>query len=94
MSPTSLHLPRLPQLTLYYQVGGLPLVELNHLELQFLLLNDFRLSISLEDLESYGTRLVDFYMEEIVIQQQHQKGMSPPNSAGPGGPDEGIYMRM
>jgi hypothetical protein len=33
------------------QVGGLPLVELNHLELQFLLLNDFRLAVPLEEME-------------------------------------------
>lgn len=68
----------------------MPLIELNHLELQFLLLNDFRLSISLEDLESYGTRLVDFYMEEIVIQQQQSKGLSSPISITG---DDGIYMK-
>ena len=43
----------------YFQVGGLPLVELNHLELQFLMLNDFRLAIPVEELESYGTMLVE-----------------------------------
>lgn len=52
------------------QVGGLPLVELNHLELQFLLLNDFKLSIPLEELDAYGTMLVEFYASEIVNQQQ------------------------
>ncbi|KAB8238677.1 putative cyclin-dependent protein kinase complex component [Aspergillus alliaceus] len=56
----------------YAKVGGLPLVELNHLELQFLLLNDFRLSIPVEELEAYGTMLVEFYAREIVSQQQHQ----------------------
>lgn len=34
------------------------MVELNHLELQFLLLNDFRLSVPVEELEAYGTMLV------------------------------------
>ena len=29
-------------------------MELNQLELKFLLLNDFRLSVSLEELEAYG----------------------------------------
>lgn len=52
------------------QVGGLPLAELNTLELQFLLLNDFRLSIPVEELEAYGTMLVEFYAREIVAQEQ------------------------
>jgi hypothetical protein len=53
------------------QVGGLPLVELNHLELQFLLLNDFRLAVPLEEMEAYGTMLVEFYAREVV--EQHEK---------------------
>ena len=52
------------------QVGGLPLTELNHLELQFLLLNDFRLSIPVEEIEAYGTMLVEFYAREVVAQQK------------------------
>ena len=52
------------------QVGGLPLPELNHLELQFLLLNDFRLSIPVEEIEAYGTMLVEFYAREVVAQQR------------------------
>lgn len=48
------------------------MVELNHLELQFLLLNDFRLSIPVEELEDYGTMLVEFYAQEVVSQQQAQ----------------------
>jgi hypothetical protein len=46
---------------------------LNHLELQFLLLNDFRLSITVEELDAYGTMLVEFYAREVVAQQQHQQ---------------------
>ncbi|KAJ5612927.1 cyclin-domain-containing protein [Penicillium lagena] len=57
----------------YAKVGGLPLVELNHLELQFLLLNDFRLAIPVEELEAYGTMLVEFYAREVVTQQQQQQ---------------------
>lgn len=68
------------------QVGGLPLVELNHLELQFLLLNDFRLAIPVEELEAYGTMLVEFYAREIVAQQQ----VSVPRSIAD--PDA-MYMR-
>jgi hypothetical protein len=53
------------------QVGGLPLVELNHLELQFLLLNDFRLAVPLEEMEAYGTMLVEFYAREVA--EQHDR---------------------
>lgn len=54
-------------------MGGLPLVELNHLELQFLLLNDFRLAVPVEELEAYGTMLVEFYAREVVAQQLQKK---------------------
>jgi hypothetical protein len=53
----------------YAKVGGLPLVELNHLELQFLILNDFRLAVPLEEMEAYGTMLVEFYAREVADQQ-------------------------
>src|SRR3954468_2330338 len=50
-----LSIPRLRLLlTRGEQVVGLPLAELNHLELQFLLLNDFRLAVPVEDLEAYA----------------------------------------
>lgn len=42
----------------YAKVGGLPLAELNQLELHFLLLNDFRLTISCEEMDYY-TKMVD-----------------------------------
>lgn len=51
------------------QVGGLPLAELNHLEIQFLILNDFRLAVPVEDLEAYATMLVEFYAREVIGQQ-------------------------
>ncbi|MCJ1454268.1 hypothetical protein MMC28_004620 [Mycoblastus sanguinarius] len=54
----------------YAKVGGLPLMELNHLELQFLLLNDFRLAVPIEELDAYGTMLVEFYAREVMSQQQ------------------------
>ncbi|KAK9775717.1 hypothetical protein AB5N19_05100 [Seiridium cardinale] len=53
----------------YAKVGGLPLAELNHLELQFLVLNDFRLAVPVEDLEAYATMLVEFYAREVVAQR-------------------------
>ncbi|KAE8323479.1 cyclin-domain-containing protein [Aspergillus sergii] len=85
----------------YAKVGGLPLVELNHLELQFLLLNDFRLSIPVEELEAYGTMLVEFYAREIVAQQQQQQqiasqtGVPRPfgSSTGTDPQSDAMYMR-
>ena len=44
------------------QVGGLPLNELNQLELQFLLLNDFRLVIPLDELQRYADQLILFWV--------------------------------
>ncbi|KAG1739896.1 cyclin-domain-containing protein [Suillus paluster] len=44
----------------YAKVGGLPLAELNQLELQFLLLNDFRLVISPEEMQRYAEQLILF----------------------------------
>jgi hypothetical protein len=54
----------------HLQVGGLPLNELNHLEVQFLLLNDFRLAVSVEELEAYATMLVQFYAREVLAQRE------------------------
>ncbi|KJE01244.1 glycogen storage control protein [Cryptococcus gattii NT-10] len=47
----------------YAKVGGLPPTELNSLELQFLLLNDFRLRVPVEEMQRYGDRLLA-YAEE------------------------------
>lgn len=66
------------------------MVELNHLELQFLLLNDFRLSVPVEELEAYGTMLVEFYAREIVAQQQIAQQHS--RIAG-GNTSDSMYMR-
>lgn len=78
----------------YIQVGGLPLVELNHLELQFLMLNDFRLAIPVEELESYGTMLVEFYAREIVAQQKQQLQSVPrPINSSSDSTADAMYMR-
>ncbi|KAI1818357.1 cyclin-domain-containing protein [Poronia punctata] len=58
----------------YAKVGGLPLGELNHLELQFLLLNDFKLCVPVEDLEAYATMLVEFYAREVVARPRSGSG--------------------
>ncbi|KAH6915537.1 hypothetical protein BKA70DRAFT_1557798 [Coprinopsis sp. MPI-PUGE-AT-0042] len=44
----------------YAKVGGLPLHELNQLELQFLLLNDFRLVITKDEMQRYAEQLIHF----------------------------------
>ncbi|KAK0206123.1 cyclin-domain-containing protein [Desarmillaria ectypa] len=44
----------------YAKVGGLPLAELNQLELQFLLLNDFRLVIPADEMQRYAEQLIIF----------------------------------
>lgn len=90
------------------KVGGLPLHELNHLELQFLLLNDFKLFIPIEELEYYGSLLVEFYAEEILAQQLKERqereererregadgsGTSGSASAEASGDDDGVHMR-
>lgn len=61
----------------YAKVGGLPLPELNHLELQFLLLNDFRLAVPVEELEAYGTMLVEFCMRDVLAKRTNEtEGMT------------------
>jgi len=70
----------------------LPLAELNNLELQFLLLNDFRLSVPVEELDAYGTMLVEFYAREVITQQQTAEAQHQQmQQASPGG-DE-MYMQ-
>ncbi|KAF8626903.1 hypothetical protein AX15_004632 [Amanita polypyramis BW_CC] len=54
----------------YAKVGGLPLTELNQLELQFLLLNDFRLVISSTEMQRYAEQL-------ILFSQSHTDYVSP-----------------
>lgn len=78
---------------IFIQVGGLPLAELNHLELQFLLLNDFRLSIPVEELEAYGTMLVEFYAREVMVQQQHAAQQHAQQAASDHTTKDEIYMR-
>ncbi|CCE62265.1 hypothetical protein TPHA_0C01090 [Tetrapisispora phaffii CBS 4417] len=45
----------------YARVGGISLQELNHLELQFLILCDFQLMISVEELQRYAGLLTKFW---------------------------------
>lgn len=50
--------------TRYAKVGGLPVEELNHLELQFLVLTGFELMIPLEEMQRYADLLVGFWKKE------------------------------
>lgn len=58
-------------------------MELNHLELQFLLLNDFRLAVPVEELEAYGTMLVSFYAREAVTNANLSGGLISPATTEP-----------
>lgn len=57
----------------YAKVGGLPLEELNHLELQFLLLTDFKLMIQIEELQRYADLLLKFWKREQTKDTDHEK---------------------
>ncbi|KIM42818.1 hypothetical protein M413DRAFT_444471 [Hebeloma cylindrosporum] len=55
----------------YAKVGGLPLPELNQLELQFLLLNDFRLVISTTEMQHYAEQLIQFAKANPTSEIRH-----------------------
>ncbi|KAG8924525.1 hypothetical protein FRC01_011383 [Tulasnella sp. 417] len=59
----------------YAKVGGLPTQELNKLELQFLLLNDFRLAIPPEELQHYFEHLLSHSWPET--QAPNSQSTSP-----------------
>lgn len=62
----------------YAKVGGLPQTELNQLELQFLLLNDFRLMISPQEMQRYAEQLVLFSQ----LRSEGDLSPMPPKSPG------------
>lgn len=50
-----------------------------------MLLNDFRLSIPVEELEAYGTMLVEFYAREVIAQRGSAHGsLGGSHQPGPG----------
>ncbi|KAG2200647.1 hypothetical protein INT47_005803 [Mucor saturninus] len=56
----------------YAKVGGIPLRELNQLELEFLFLIDFQLHVTLENLQAYADQLLSHAMSlpnPITLQQ-------------------------
>jgi len=66
----------------YAKVGGLPQAELNQLELQFLLLNDFRLSIPSEEMQRYA--------DHLVATEDGQLGPTPSSNIGSGIANGGV----
>lgn len=52
----------------YARVGGISLQELNHLELQFLVLCDFELLISVSELQRYADLLYKFWHNSAVME--------------------------
>ncbi|KAG6815277.1 hypothetical protein H0H87_003375 [Tephrocybe sp. NHM501043] len=62
----------------YAKVGGLPLAGLNQLELQFLLLNDFRLVISSAEMQRYAEQLVLVSSADPQTQQNPHPHPHPP----------------
>lgn len=50
----------------YAKVGGLAVHELNQLELHFLLLTDFRLTIPLSEIQQYGDQLLAYAQERTI----------------------------
>src|SRR5271170_2387586 len=57
---------------IFVQVGGLPLAELNHLEIQFLILQDFNLMILPAEIQFYADHLLHFW----IMEQQRQADRS------------------
>ena len=68
----------------YAKVGGLPLNELNQLELQFLLLNDFRLKIPVDELQRYADQLILYWVgrngEGPQVDHPGEPGAAPVSS--------------
>lgn len=67
----------------YAKVGGLPLEELNHLELQFLLLTDFRLLIQIEELQRYADLLLKFWKREQSKKEEQTQQTQPQTQSPP-----------
>lgn len=43
------------------KVGGLPIAELNALEIEFLYMNEYNVYVTLEELQEYGNNLIAHY---------------------------------
>jgi len=67
----------------YAKVGGLPPAELNTLELEFLYLNNFNLSVSVEELQQYGDQLLNHFLREDELKRQARTEASSIPKAAP-----------
>ncbi|ORX42967.1 cyclin-domain-containing protein, partial [Piromyces finnis] len=59
----------------YAKVGGLPVIELNQLEVEFLLINDFDLHISVEEIQETGDLLLSHalkYPIQVGVKSQNE----------------------
>ncbi|KAF1797087.1 cyclin [Mucor lusitanicus] len=59
--------------TRYAKVGGLPVKELNVLELEFLRINNYNIFIPLEELQQYGDQLLMHAIREKEAQLKHEQ---------------------
>ncbi|KAI9274246.1 cyclin-domain-containing protein [Sporodiniella umbellata] len=67
----------------YAKVGGLPLAELNLLEIEFLKLNDFNITVSVDELQRYGDQLISTQLvQNYYCQSFYTKGYT--SSGNPG----------
>ncbi|KAF9578564.1 hypothetical protein BGW38_005571, partial [Lunasporangiospora selenospora] len=60
-------------------VGGLPVSELNQLEVEFLTLNNFSLAISIEELQTYGDQLMKHWTLEEAANKEHDDDCQAPS---------------
>ncbi|KAI6168864.1 cyclin-domain-containing protein [Pisolithus thermaeus] len=77
----------------YAKVGGLPQAELNQLELQFLLLNDFRLVISPEEMQKYAEQLILFSHSQQPVPSPVPSSSSSSSSTIPH-PHSHLHLRI
>ncbi|KAG1470435.1 hypothetical protein G6F56_002691 [Rhizopus delemar] len=66
--------------TRYAKVGGLPVAELNALELEFLYLNDYDLFVTMDELQEYGDKLLVHWHHQSVesVQVNQNEGIVKP----------------
>ncbi|KAI0775480.1 cyclin-domain-containing protein [Irpex lacteus] len=72
----------------YAKVGGLPQDELNQLELQFLLLNNFSLMISTDEMQRYAEQLVHFSRSSHSSDPTPSPSPIIPTQLSPAGPSK------
>ncbi|WFD35410.1 cyclin-like protein interacting with PHO85 [Malassezia cuniculi] len=65
----------------YAKVGGLAVHELNQLELHFLLLNDFRLTIPMYEIQQYANQLLAYASERGALPLTVPRPVAPAREA-------------